>query len=197
MQLLPSIMKYGEYLCDNVSTKIINYAIANNISKDLKNQIVIMNEENLNFIDINTSILNSISSKTILQIQKYYEQLSNMRLDENVAEELSLSDNYYLYEFPLFLAFNNPFVSGLGPIVPIRYRLKDDITSEIVSELKEYGINNAILEVSLSIDVNLYVDIPIASVQKKVNVEVPLIIKLIQGEIPESFFGKNIIGGTK
>lgn len=195
-QLLSNVLKYGEYQCENITTKLINYVVDKNISNALKYEMVVYTENEIVSIDFNTSVLNSLSSKAIKQLQIYYDQLRCMQLDENVMNELNLA-NSNLYQIPSSLVFKNPFIGAITPNIPIRYALMSELTSEIVSNLREYGINNALLEIKLDVKVNIMVDIPVLSKEKEIIVSVPLIIKLIQGDIPDSFFGQNVIGGIK
>lgn len=195
-QLLSNVLKYGEYQCENITTKLINYVVEKNISNDLKYEMVVYTENEIVSIDFNTAVLNSLSSKAIKQLQIYYDQLRYMQLDENVMDELNLA-NSNLYQIPSSLVFKNPFIGTITPNIPIRYALMSELTSEIVSNLREYGINNALLEIKLDVKVNIMVDIPVLSKEKEIIVSVPLVIKLIQGNIPDSFFGQNVIGGIK
>ncbi len=196
-QLLPNILKYGEYQCENISTKLINYTIEKNITEELKRKIVTYTDEEFTLIDFNTAILNSIMSKFIKELHIYYNQLSNGKIDDDLAKYLTSVNENNIYRVPMSLALKNPFISTFGPEVPIKYRILNEINGYIESNLKEYGINSALLEINLNVSVDMTVDIPIFSEEKSINMSIPLVIKIIQGKIPEAFYGKNIIGGTK
>ena len=66
-----------------------------------------------------------------------------------------------------------------------------DVYSNIKSNIKEYGINNVLLEIMVNITVNERVIMPFISEQTKISVDVPVSIKLIQGNIPK-YYGTGI-----
>lgn len=197
-QLLPVFLKYGEYQNENICNRLINYVIEKDISDKVKNEIITTSKNgNITNLDFNTAILNSIATSSTRKIQNYYFQLSEKRLDEKVKKEIGLTDYYDLYEIPLSRAIPNPFLGEIGPKIPIKYDLIGDVSSEIVSVANNYGINNVLLEIKLNIKVKVSIAIPTLGSESEVVSSVPLAIRLIQGEIPKSFYGSNVIGGSK
>ena len=196
IQMLPLIKQYGEHQCENIYTKILNYVIEENLTKEIKDKIVIYSNDEILSIDFNTSILNSISSNAIRKTQMYYDRLSKNKLDEEILNKMNVDKNY-IYKIPFSLIFKNPFFSSIGPDIPIRYRTINNVTGQLTTNLKEYGINNALLEIDLTLNVNAIIDVPIKHEKIKFDISVPLVMKLIQGKIPEAFYGTNVIGGVK
>ena len=90
--------------------------------------------------------------------------------------------------------FNNVLLKNLGVKIPVRYRLIGNVKGQIISLVREYGINNALVEINLEITSNVAVSLPLLSENEKMIVTVPLVMKLIQGEIPNYFFGSNVLG---
>jgi sporulation protein YunB len=169
----------------------------------LDNQIVIYNNSDVVSIDFNTSILNSISSNAIRKIQKYLYMLEHGELEEEVVQFLGLNvgeENLkkgIVYEIPFTRVFNNILMNNLGLSFPVRYRVIGDLKGKIVTSIKEYGINNALIEINLEITARTMVSIPMIS-EEIVNVIVaPLVVKVIQGEIPDAFIGENILGEVR
>ena len=64
--------------------------------------------------------------------------------------------------------------------------------SKIDSNVKEYGINNAMIEVKIKVSVTMIINMPFVSKEVNVNTEVPIIMKIIQGTIPEYYLGNNL-----
>ena len=64
-----------------------------------------------------------------------------------------------------------------------------NIESKITTNLKEYGINNLVLETYIDINVDTNILLPYTSGIVKVNYEVPIIKKVIEGKIPSVYGG--------
>lgn len=57
-----------------------------------------------------------------------------------------------------------------------------------MTEVKTYGINNALLEILLKVTVNMYVGLPFKSEEVTVTVSSPLVLKMITGDIPQYYY---------
>ena len=57
------------------------------------------------------------------------------------------------------------------------------------TNIKEYGINNALLEVSILVEVNMRVNLPFVSDNISISSSLPVSVKLIQGTIPDFYNG--------
>ena len=200
--LMPIFISYGKYQCNNISTKLINYVITEYMTEQIKDEIVINSDNEKISLDFNTSILNSIVSSSIKKIHYYFYQMERGNLTEEISQKIGINlsqdkkNKGVIYEIPFSRAFNNIFIANLGINIPVRYQLTGEITGQIVSNLKEYGINNALLEINLEISSKTMIIVPLLSEEETLKVSIPLVMKLIQGEIPEFFLGTNILGGT-
>lgn len=200
--LLPVILEYGQYQCSNISTRIVNLAVEEIINPMIKEDIVVFNENDTTSIEFNASILNSIATSVVKKIQTYFYKLEKGILDDATIKKIGLDlendklKKGIIYEMPISRAFDNPLISNFGMSVPIRYEIIGGINSQIVSVVKEYGINNALLEVNLEINIKSKTTIPILSNEEINYVSIPLVMKVLQGEIPDSFFGTNVLKGV-
>ena len=79
--------------------------------------------------------------------------------------------------------------ASLGPKIPIKIMTSLNIETEINTSIKEYGINNALLD--MYIDINVYTNIllPYNEEVIKVNYKVPIVKELIDGKIPSVYGG--------
>ena len=67
-----------------------------------------------------------------------------------------------------------------------------NVTSGIKTEVKEYGINNSLVTISVEIKVELMVILPFSSDYISIDNEIPIAIKLIQGKVPQ-FYGGSLL----
>ena len=65
--------------------------------------------------------------------------------------------------------------------------LSGQVESDISTSIKQYGINNVLLEIDADIKVREKIIFPFSSHYVDVKLKVPLIIELISGKIPENF----------
>ena len=60
--------------------------------------------------------------------------------------------------------------------------------SNIETKITNYGINNAMMEISVNIELSEQVILPFVSKKIVYNVNIPIAIKLIQGTVPNYYF---------
>ena len=67
-----------------------------------------------------------------------------------------------------------------------------NVTSGITTDIKEYGINNSLVTISVEITVEVMVILPFSSDFVSITNYVPIAIKLIQGKVPQIYGGSLI-----
>ena len=154
---------------------------------------------NIQSVDFNSAAINQVLGKVSKSVKSYLK-----KLESGEIENLNLSDtsvfnvnqkklkNGIIYEIPTGIIFNNGLLANLGPKIPIKLSLIGDIVTDINTDIKDYGINNAVIQVSVKITISEQVIFPYDSSQIKVETNVPVAMKLIQGNVPGYYFN-----GTK
>ena len=199
--LMPIFLEYGEYQCMNVLTRIVNLSIEETVTDQLKTKTVVQKEDD--GVDFNMEILNSIRCNVLNRIYQLLYFLDKGILDKEIIKKINPNVNKeqikrgVIYEIPMARAFDNALIGNLGINIPVKYRLVGEIQGEFVSSVKEYGINNALLEISLKITAQTKVLVPMISKDKKIEVSVPMVVKMLQGDIPDYYLGSHIVGGAK
>ena len=62
------------------------------------------------------------------------------------------------------------------------------VFSKLSVDIKDYGINNALIKVNINIESEVKILLPFVSSVKKINVDVPVIMKVIEGNVPSYYF---------
>ena len=198
--LFPVIYDYGKYKCNSFMSALINYSVQTQMKEGVVNQII---DEEDGKISVNVDILNSIVCNSIMKSHQILNKLESGEIEEEFA---NVFDGYVdkdkikrgiIYDIPLGRVFNNVFVSNLGINVPVRYKVIGDIHGKVVSSVKGYGINNALVELYLEVGYRSSVAIPLIVEEVEDVVKIPLVIKLVQGEIPDYLIGTNFNGGVE
>lgn len=79
--------------------------------------------------------------------------------------------------------------ANVGPTIPIKLVFSDQLNTDIDVKVKEYGINNVIVETYLVVTIKEQVIMPLSSKRKNIVIREPLTIDIIQGSIPNYYNG--------
>lgn len=195
----PILMDYAESYIKKVTNLIINKAISKQLSEELniEDLFIITKDGNdyIRTIDFNPTLVNKALTIITNNIQlnlKYLEEgkIDSIDLPDNV--EIKFDENKankgIIYEIPSGVVFNNSLLANIGPKIPVKLNLIGDIVSNINASVKNYGINNALIEVSVTVTVEEMVLLPITSKKIKVETNIPVAMKLVQGIVPNYYF---------
>lgn len=198
--VVPVLMSYATSQVRKFSSLIINRAISKQIAEDLsvEDMFIITKSETgeIRTIDFDPIVVNKTLNKIVNTIQlnlKYLEEgkLELLELPDNVLidyDEKELSKGV-IYEIPSGVVFNNSLLANLGPKIPVKLSLIGDIVSNVNTRVTNYGINNALIEVSIYVQVESRVILPFITDTVIVETEIPVAMKLVQGIVPDYLLG--------
>ena len=184
--VLPVFMDYTVSKMKNASTTLINNAISSELAnlKSIDEMIIVTkgSDNEIQMIDFNPSIVNSVLTSVTNNLLSNLKKISidTTLFDSNINKY----SNGIVYEVPLGVVSNNIFLSNLGPKIPVKLNMLGDVSTNINTEIKEYGINNALVKISIDVSLNEKIVIPFISKTVNVSESVPISLKLIQGNIP-------------
>lgn len=153
-------------------TEVINKATDNII---FNNDLFVINKDNHNEIKMITYNSNE-ATKLVNQITYNVQNKFN---NEN--------NSYVIEEIPLGIIFNNALLKNFGPMIKIRLKIIGNVLSELETEVKPYGINNALVEVRVKLKANGKIILPLVSKDILVSNVVPISINIVNGNIPEAY----------
>lgn len=90
-------------------------------------------------------------------------------------------------EIPFGVIFGNSFLSNIGPKIRLRLNLLGDVTSNIETEVKPYGINNAYVEMRITLEVTARIILPFVSEKVVISNVIPISMNIVQGSVPEGY----------
>lgn len=189
----------------NISPKIFSIALSKldeintlYIKKDILpkadiDELLIVNlnsKEEIVFVDVDYNKAYDLMKKIIVKIQDNLFLLEQGKIEnfKNARELKNYNNNLYL-ELPLGLAYDGVLFSNLGPKVPIKLSLYEHVLGTVETEVKEYGINNAILNVTLTLTLEQKLILPYQEEKVVKNYELILGSKVINGKIPSFYNG--------
>ena len=129
-----------------------------------------------------TKLINEVTSNIEYKIRKIENNEMNYYGD-NIDE----IDGGVIAEIPFGVMFGNSLLGNIGPRIKIRLNILGDIMSNIETEVKPYGINNAYVEVRIKLEVTARVVLPFVTEKIVISNVVPLSMNIVQGIVPEAY----------
>lgn len=194
--VLPIFMEYSVSKIKNVSASLINRVVSSELAnlKSINEMIIVTkgSEDEIQMIDFDSQAVNKVLTSITTGL------LDNLKDNDAFSDAFEGNSYKYsngiVYELPIGVVSNNIFLSNLGPKIPVKLNMVGDVFTNVNTEIKEYGINNALVKISIDVSVNEKIVIPFISKTVNVSVSVPISLKLIQGNIPIYYgngFSKN------
>ena len=192
-KITPTVMDYSKTEMKRIASIILNKSASDNIldNFDMDKLFIITrnNSDEVISITLDSGMVNRITNKISDVCEENLRKIEDGKFKE-IKKDFNISEEYFLV--PMGVIFHNTVLNGVGPKIPISLKMIGNVTSGIKTDVKEYGINNSLITISVNIQVELMVLLPFSSDFVSVSNTVPIAIKLVQGKVPE-FYGGNLI----
>lgn len=156
-----------------IAIKIISKNVSDDIIKELENKELFIvekdNNNNIEMIDYDSKVVNELLSIVSKRITKNFNELEKK--------------NNIVMKVPIGVVTNNIFLENLGPKIPIKLVLNGNVFTSLKTNVKEYGINSALIEVFVVVEANINLIIPFRTSEIKVVNEIPISIKVVKGNV--------------
>lgn len=183
-------------ITNNLNSFYLNYSIR-------KAKVIINNSLNN---AINSKVLTKMNNNNIYQITKnkkgeiqtinyntylvntYLKEINN-NVESKLKEEERQNDNIYFY-IPIGAISKNPIFNDKGPKIPVKIEAIGTVFTEVKTIVKDYGINNALIEMHIKIEVEEKIILPLITDTIKITNEIPISYNIIQGVVPNYYGGE-------
>ncbi|WP_416828516.1 sporulation protein YunB [Ectobacillus polymachus] len=203
--ITPTLMLYAQSQTKRLATVIITKAVQDRVQSGFSvDKLIAVERDNqgkITTIDFNPEVVNGISSSTTASIEQYLRlaekgDMAKLGLDDNTQLTLKQKEgNGAVFAIPLGQITNNALIGNLGPKIPVSFTTIGDVHTNIKRDVKPYGINNVMVDIALEVNVTMQVIIPFQSKETIVTTDVPIAMRVIQGEVPTYYSGSKD-GGT-
>ncbi len=190
-KIVPPLEVYAENEVKKISSLIISDAVesisfSEEETMSFFNTLTNKSDEVIS-VDFNTAKIN----KSLVKLNKaVYKDLKSFENGRYKLEDTEIETEDLIYKIPLGYITGNYTLSNIGPKVPLKAKVIGGVVSNIKTEVSSYGINNSLLKVYIDVTVNMRFMLPLISKDVLVNNSIPLVVKIIQGKIP------NVYGGS-
>ncbi|WP_245989461.1 sporulation protein YunB [Ureibacillus thermophilus] len=197
-RLMPIYLDYAEVQTRKIASSVVSKAVnartssvldINEIIEDLPTE-----SDYMLTTKFNTEIINQVRAETTALVKEHLEmaekgdlsQLPDLDNIEYDVSEIQKGDGI-VFLVPLAEALNLPLLGNLGPKVPIRFHIIGNVTSDVSTKITEFGINNALVEISINFKVNVQIIVPFASKTTTVEQTIPVAIGLTRSQVPNIY----------
>ncbi|MDD2203023.1 MAG: sporulation protein YunB [Bacilli bacterium] len=197
-KLSPLLLDFAEIETAKFANLIINRAvtkqITNEIDIDKLFSTIKNNNGEIQTVDFNPTIVNKVLNMTTNAVHSSLKAVEEGKIDmieipEGIIVEYDKEKikKGIIFEIPLGAISGNAFIANLGPKIPVKLNLIGSVNSNINTRISEYGINNALIEVYIKIEVTEKINLPLSSKDMVVSSDIPIAMKIVQGKIPEYY----------
>ena len=195
---MPAIMNYASVQTKRVGIEVLRSTGTKEVNKLLNDSNLFITNKNesgeIETIDFNTGVINEaliIVSKNVRKRLKEVEEGKNLP-DELYYDIMDKSMRKgIIYESPSGGVCNNAFLSNVGPKVPVKIKYSGNVGLDVKTKVKKYGINSALVEVYIYVEVTQRTILPFQSKDIKLTSEIPVVMKVIKGNAPYYLSGTN------
>lgn len=196
-----NIMVYAEEEANKVLSTIVNKIVLEDVTTyvnfDKLFDINKDNNGNIKTIDFNALAVNDILSFVTSSVDENLNKFDNGNLDfmEYITTEYSppieMRNKGIIALIPLGISLNNVYFANLGPKIPVKIKYIGSVSTNLNTIVKDYGINNALITLSVHITVSERIYVPFSSKKIIVENDIPVALRVIQGNVP-SYYGSII-----
>lgn len=173
-KMMPLLIRYSKIKSKKIAIDIISKNVSDDVVKILDKEDLFLVERdnlgNIETVDYNSKVVNKILSDTSKRVVKNFQDLKSI-------------NNGIIMKIPVGIISNNVFIQGLGPKIPVKIILDGNVLTSLDTKVKEYGVNSALIEVSVKIEANIDVIIPFKTSEIKVINNVPISLKIAKGNV--------------
>ncbi len=197
MKVNPILIDFADLESRKLASIVINNAVSKNITQGINVDelfLIVKDETTIKSIDFNPIVVNKLLTQITnnIQLDLKYIELGKI---ESIDLPTDLLFNYdinklkqgIIYEIPTGAIFGNSILANVGPKIPVKFSLVGDIVSYINTKVTDYGINNALIEVNIVLELSEQVILPFITNKIKIESSIPVALKLIQGDVPNYY----------
>ena len=191
------IINYATVETERIANVILNDVV--NVDEDYFNEDLFEisrdNDGNIELINFDTKVTNSLlkdindkAMKRLTALEK--GDTTDLELSDFLkGTRLTFLDDGVVCDIPIGSLFHNGLIVNLTTSIPIRFSFIGTVSSNIVTDVKEYGFNNALIEVGIEVTIKEKITMPHSTESIPITTKVNLTTQIIQGSVPNYYNG--------
>lgn len=188
----PLLLKYSQIETERFASHVVGEAINSQLSSILKEEelfgVIKSEDGTIQTVDFNSAVVNKVLKLTMDSVYEKLKLVEEGKLKElnlpSTFDHIESKDGAIVCVVPMGVITGNSLLMNLGPNIPLRLGFVGEVSGNIKTNVKEYGINNALIEVFIRVEVTEQITMPLLTEQVPVSIDVPIAMKMVQGKIP-------------
>ncbi len=191
------IIRYATVETERIANVILNDVVSfdddtfNNdffeISRNSNGDIELINFDS----KITNQLLKEINDRAMERLTALEKgDTSLLELSDSLkGTRLNFLDDGVVCDIPLGSLYSNSLIINLTSSIPIRFSFIGTVSSNLVTNVKEYGFNNALIEVGIEVTIREKVTMPHSTETIPITTTVNLVTQIVQGGVPDYYNG--------
>lgn len=185
------LQKFTEsFLSNNIGYEILN--------DDIMNDIIVINknaEGEILYVDYNLDQAYLVLDSVTKELSSLIKDLENGNIKSVNDNNIESSNKGLIMKLPMFIVSDYPLLANLGANIYFKINFTGSILTNIKSKITNYGMNNALVELYVTIKVNEELISPVTNKTLSIEYDVLIASQVINGRIPE-YYGGLITGAS-
>lgn len=175
-----------QFFSDLITNDVINKKSVNDlleITKNNEGEILAVNYD----LEKTYKILTDVSAI----LKNGINDLENGKLDVTIYDKyIEGGKNGLILYVPVFLGVNNIYLNNIGPRIPVIINFNESLLTNIKTKVTDYGFNNALLELYITVEIQKLIITPIKKNEEKFYYDILIGALVVNGRMP-NFYGGN------
>ncbi len=193
------LINCGENQIRYLTTIVMNNSIRKYLKEEKKDYLIKEKNEKgeITYISYNIKNINEATTKITQILENDLHNMMkgnfkdiNLNLDKITKDYYEKIEDGVILTVSLGTATGSSLLTNIGPKIPLKLKLVGEVTTTIEPNIKEYGLNNAMIEIYAKIKETTTIQMPFLSKNVTIENKIPLSMEIIQGNIPEYYIDK-------
>ncbi|MDY4997373.1 MAG: sporulation protein YunB [Bacilli bacterium] len=193
----PGLIRCAEDEVEKLSVLTLNNGVRKYMANhDMGDILQIVRKENgdISLVRYDTKKLNQFTIELTSLLTKDLDLLVKGNFEDLDLDIGRISSNSYLkvdegilFMISLGSATGNSLLANIGPKIPLNLSVIGNVQTDVHSKVTNYGLNNAMIEIFVDIQMQMVIQMPFLSKKVKIKKSIPLTMEMVQGEIPNYY----------
>lgn len=196
----PPLMEIAERKTVEFATRTINAAVKSTEKLSFEELVDLSVDANghVSTLGWNSQAMNEALRTATERAEYFLYQMNNgdeLDIDDPNVEPLDADDSVddlpkrdpTVVEIPIGQVTGNTILANLGPKIPVHFEIVGNITTDVVHEVKEFGVNAALIEIYIPVSVQVQIVIPFSTTIADISTRVFVDSRVIMGDVPQFF----------
>ena len=192
-KISPKIVDVAEAKINKFMESFLSMNIGYEIlDEDILEDILIINKNDkgeILYVDYNLEKAYLVLDTVSTELEALVENLEQGNFKDISDNNIKANEHGLILELPMFIASDYALVSNLGPKIYIKVNFVGSILTNIKSKITEYGINNALVELYVTIKLSQELISPVTNNENVIEYDVLVASQVINGTVPQLYGG--------